>query len=80
MGSNLNGAAKEKKNLILGAKGFIYDGKELEFPPVSSEKYPIEISTRALREYIARGGEVLVIPAEKGGKPVVQKQDDRDTK
>jgi len=63
MGSKLNDAAK--KDLKLGVTGFSLEkGKEIEFPPAATKKYPISVSERALREYIARGGEILVIPVE----------------
>ena len=63
MGSKLNDAAK--KDLKLGVTGFSLEKeKEIEFPPATTKKYPISISERALREYITRGGEILVIPVE----------------
>lgn len=79
MNSKLNNAAEEKKKLELGVTVFSDDGKGIEFPPVSSKKYPISISERALREYIARGGEILVIPVEKGRKSA-EIEEDRETK
>jgi len=66
MGSKLNDAAK--KDLKLGVCVFAQKEKEIEFPPAATKKYPISISERALREYIARGGEVLVIPVEEKKK------------
>ena len=63
MGSKLNDAAK--KDLRLGVTGFSLEKeKEVKFPPATTKQYPISISERALREYIARGGEILVIPVE----------------
>ena len=62
MSSKLNDAAK--KDLKLGVSVFAQKEKKIEFPPVATKKYPISISERALKEYIQRGGEVLVIPVE----------------
>lgn len=62
MGSKLNDAAK--KDLELGVSIFAQKEKKIEFPPAATKKYPISISERALKEYIAKGGEVLVIPVE----------------
>ena len=74
MDSKLNNAA-EKKDLELGVTVFIQGEKEIEFPPATTTKYPVAISERALREYIARGGEVVVIPLEKEKKTVKDKEE-----
>ena len=60
--------AKKRKNPRLGVTAFRPGDKEIEFPPQTTNEYPISISERALREYIVRGGEVLVIPVEEGKK------------
>lgn len=75
MGSKLNDAAK--KNLELGFTVFSQGEKERVFPPESTKKYPIGISERALREYIQKGGEVLVIPVE-GGKDKTKKEEEKE--
>ncbi len=75
MSSNLNNTAKNK-DLRLGVTSFAKTEKELEFPPKSSAEYPIAISERALREYIARGGEVLIIPVE--GKELANKENTKE--
>ena len=62
MSSKLNDAAK--KDLELGVSVFAQKEKEIEFPPAATKKYPISISERALKEYIEKGGEILVIPVE----------------
>ena len=63
---------EEKKNinLELGFTVFSDDGKELSFPPLANAKYPVSISERALKEYIARGGAIIEVPAENGKKPL----------
>ena len=71
MSSNLNNTAD---NLTLGTTVFLDDGKRLEFPPVVNSKYPISISERALREYIARGGEIITIPV--ADKQLVKKKEE----
>lgn len=73
MNSKLNDAAKkeEKKNIDfkLGFTAFSDDGEELNFPPLANAEYPISISERALREYIARGGAIIEVPVASGKKP-----------
>jgi len=76
MGSKLNDAAKKK--LKLGVTVFSQGEKEIEFPPTTTKEYPVSLSERALREYIARGGEILVVPVEKGKEQVTNKKEDTE--
>ena len=80
MNSNLNNAKNTKKDLKLGVTVFSQGEKKIEFPPHTTNEYPISISERALREYIARGGEVLVIPVEKDKKNDKKKADKKANK
>ena len=51
-------------NLELNCANIIDEGKGITIPPQNAKKYPTKIGTKALKEYIAKGGEVLVIPVE----------------
>lgn len=55
-------------NLELNCANFVDEGKGIDIPPKHAKKYPYKIGTKALKEYIKNGGEVLVIPVENGKK------------
>ena len=43
----------------------IYDnGEGISIPPKNAKQYPVKVGVKALREYIEKGGEILVIPVE----------------
>ena len=39
-------------------------GNGVEIPPKNAKKYPIKVNAKSLKEYIVKGGEILVIPVE----------------
>ena len=80
MNSNLNNAKKDETTAAVAVTVFSQGEKKIEFPPRANKKYPISISERALREYIAKGGEVLVIPVEKGKMNDKKKSDKKANK
>ena len=51
-------------NLELNCANFVDEGKGIDFPPKNAKTYPTKINTRALKEYIQKGGEIIAIPAE----------------
>lgn len=51
-------------NLELNCANFVDEGKGIDFPPKNAKTYPTKINTRALKEYIQKGGEILAIPVE----------------
>ncbi len=51
-------------NLELNCANIIDEGKGISIPPKNAKKYPTKIGVKALKEYIAKGGDVLVIPVE----------------
>ena len=53
-------------DLDLNCANLSDNGKGVEIPPKNAKQYPNKINAKAIKEYIAKGGEVLVIPAEKG--------------
>lgn len=76
MSSNLNNAAKAKKGKKVVFRGGYYTmnlEKEIEIPPVHSAEYPVSLSERALREYIANNNVELV------NVPVKDGRDERNT-
>jgi len=63
MSSNLNNAAKARKGKKVVFRGGYYSmnlEKEIEIPPANSAEYPVSLSERALREYIAHNNVELV--------------------
>lgn len=61
-------------NLELNCANVIEDGKGISIPPKNAKQYPTKIGVKALKEYIQKGGEILVIPVEEGRK-VEQERD-----
>ena len=55
-------------NLELNCANFVDEGKGIDIPPKNAKKYPTKINIKALKEYIQKGGDILVIPAENGRK------------
>ena len=53
-------------NLELNCANFVDEGKGIDIPPKNAKTYPTKINTRALKDYIQKGGEILVITAENG--------------
>lgn len=52
-------------NLELNCAPIVDNCKEIDIPPKDAKTYPTEVGVKALKEYIEKGGEVLVIPAER---------------
>ena len=59
-------------NLELNCANIIDEGKGINIPPKNAKKYPTKIGVKALKEYIKRGGEILVIPVD--GKAVEKEE------
>lgn len=55
-------------NLELNCANIIDEGKGISIPPENAKRYPKKIGVTALKEYIQKGGEILVIPVEDGRK------------
>lgn len=51
-------------NLELNCANIIDEGKGIKIPPKNAKQYPIKIGVKSLKEYISKGGDVLVIPVE----------------
>ena len=51
-------------NLELNCAPIYDNGKGIDIPPKDAKKYPTKIGVKALKEYVEKGGEVLVIPVE----------------
>lgn len=55
-------------DLELNCANCIDEGKGISIPPKNAKKYPIKIGVKALKEYIQKGGDILVIPVEEERK------------
>ncbi len=55
-------------DLDLNCANLSDNGQGVEIPPKHAKQYPTKINAKAIKEYIAKGGEILVIPAEKDKK------------
>lgn len=51
-------------NLELNCANVFDDGKGINIPPQNAKKYHIEVGPQALRAYIEKGGDIVVIPVE----------------
>lgn len=55
-------------NLELNCANCIDEGKGISIPPKNAKQYPTKIGVKSLKEYIEKGGEILVIPVEETRK------------
>jgi len=51
-------------DLNLNCANILDNGKGISIPPKNAKRYPIKVGVKALKEYIEKGGEILVIPVE----------------